>query len=206
MFDGEDAKPFSFGGIARKALFKNFWQDTDDMTTYMGINALIWCKNFEDVDSQDFSSNEIKDSDSTKFPSGYVFELQFHTPASFRLKDNESHIFYEAWRDPKITSGCVPPLTHGKREPPGAKKIHGQRYKDLLFDGMKSMWDVLSAKGEPKFECEIYNGVEYRPFKPIDIEGVVKYKGMFTHSTRREWEGQNYKGFYYKSEWENRRK
>merc|ERR1719409_1905615 len=37
LFDGEKvngkkAKPFSFGGIARKALFKNFWQDTDDKT------------------------------------------------------------------------------------------------------------------------------------------------------------------------------
>merc|ERR1712051_514871 len=115
-------------------------------------------------------------------------------------------------REPKITSGCVPPLKHDEREPPGATKYTGDEYKNRLLAGMKNMWDVRTQseenikKAKDKFEGEFYNGVEYRPFKPKDIDAVVNYRGRFTHSTRKKWEGANYQGFYYKSEWESRKK
>ena len=32
----------------------------------------------------------------------YIFELQLHTPSSFKLKNNESHVYYEAYRDPRV--------------------------------------------------------------------------------------------------------
>ena len=33
----------------------------------------------------------------------YPVELQFHTPGSLELKNEDSHLFYEALRDPEMT-------------------------------------------------------------------------------------------------------
>ena len=36
------------------------------------------------------------------FTDNYIFELQFHTPGSFKLKTDDSHLFYEALRNDEI--------------------------------------------------------------------------------------------------------
>ncbi len=55
---------------------ENFWPPGD---AYNGINALF------------------------EHPDGTVFELQFHTDLSFRIKDKDIHKFYEEFRDPDTT-------------------------------------------------------------------------------------------------------
>ena len=71
---------------------KNFWQDPPDKkdrkTMYMGLNMHIWL-------SPDSIAHNYKDS---RFP----VELQIHTPASYDLKNNESHAIYEDIRTENV--------------------------------------------------------------------------------------------------------
>ena len=96
-------------------------------------------------------------------------------------------------------------MKKGESEPRGKTKWKGSAYKKVLKQSMLSMWDINYVAGKKKFEGEIYNGVEYRPFKPSDMS-IVSYKGRATARNRKDWEGKNYRGFYYQSKWEQRLK
>lgn len=64
---------------------KNSWNDSDN--PYKGINCKVVS------------------------PDGTKFELQFHTPQSFDMKERKQHKFYEEWRDKNTTEERKEELT-----------------------------------------------------------------------------------------------
>ena len=91
-------------------------------------------------------------------------------------------------------------MKKGESEPTWKTKYTGDHYKAELKRSMYSMWNLHNIEGRKKFEGETYDGVEFRPFKPVDMS-IVDYKGRFTPSTREKWQTANYRGFYYQSKW-----
>merc|ERR1712025_1078667 len=134
----------------------------------------------------------------------YCFELQFHTPGSFKLKMEDSHLFYEALRDPEVKRGTIPPLHKGESYPSDEKVINSELYK-----GLKCMWNVKDADGNPKKPGECYLGVVYEPFKPCDMS-IVDYRGRMTSENlakfeQKQWNsGENSE--LYESKWKHRKK
>ena len=92
-------------GIARRIKFKNFWQDEDLMSTYMGLNSQVEICGLSHIPNSD----------------GFIFELQFHTPGSFNRKNGPGHYLYEKFRDPAIKSGTL-----------GGRHYEGNRYRQIL--------------------------------------------------------------------------
>jgi len=160
------------GGVAQKIKFKNFWQRKDLVTTYMGINSQVELKAFDDVPNS----------------RGYIFELQFHTPQSFHMKDGPGHHMYEAFRDPACKTGVI-----------NGKSLEGDRYKVALYNGMKRLWCYSNNDTKQPFkpgevvaghihdidldthkETDVY---KFKPYKPI--EDISGYKGAF--GKRSQW-------------------
>jgi hypothetical protein len=69
--------------IAESMRVKNYWQlASNSASCYQGINCQVELRPFEE-------GGERYD------PQGCKFELQFHTPASFLIKDKLAHVPYE---------------------------------------------------------------------------------------------------------------
>jgi len=153
------------GGVARKIKFKNFWQEKDLVTTYMGINSQVELNSFADIPNS----------------SGYIFELQFHTPQSFHMKDGPGHHMYEAFRDPACKKGLI-----------NGKELEGDMYKVALYNGMKRLWCYSDQTGTPftdgdvvaahikdidldtHAQTEVYKFKAYKP-----LQDICSYTGSF---------------------------
>jgi len=90
-------------GITVKKV-KNTWND--DMNPYKGVNVILTSG------------------------TGVTFELQFHTPQSFDLKQNQMHRYYEEYRLPETSKqrraellGLMLQLSNGIKKPPGIDQI-----------------------------------------------------------------------------------
>ena len=84
--------------------------------------------------------------------------------------------------------GTIPPLHKGESYPSDAKVITDENvFNSELYKGLKCMWNVKDADGNPKKPGECYLGVVYEPFKPSDMS-IVDYRGRMTSENLAKFE------------------
>jgi len=146
--------------------FKNFWYADDNVTTYMGINSQV-------------RINEIPD---VQLSHNYWYELQFHTAGSFFLKDEASHVFYEAFRDPKHDKGTIPPKHQTSSGQPDysdatSTVYEGDEFNARLYLEMLKLWNINGKNDDDKVvEGKDMTWKDVKNFKPADLS-ICEYDG-----------------------------
>merc|ERR1711865_525293 len=137
----------------------------------MGINSQVELNSYSDIPNS----------------SGYIFELQFHTPQSFHMKDGPGHHMYESFRDPACKKGVI-----------NGRELKGDMYKVALYNGMKRLWCYSDQAGAPfrigdvvaghihDIDLDTHKMVDVYTFKPYKpLEDISTYTGAF--GKRSQW-------------------
>ncbi len=168
--------------IAQFVKFKNYWENEESKTTYMGINAQVTLNQLEGIPNS----------------KGFIFELQIHTPQSFEMKNGVGHLLYEAFRDPKISEGFM----FGKHWTNVGEDPKDREYDRQLIIASKALWWTKEGgkiDGKPLQEGDVvcpglknaknhkFTEEEYRyvPYKPL--QEAASYLGNEKYRDKTTW-------------------
>jgi len=177
---------------AQSIRFKNFWRENDGETTYQGINAQVRLNPVMDLATDEKPHDEtekmteddgfvyeIPDPTGCIIPNSadFIFELQIHTPESYKMKDGPGHLLYEDFRDPAIRHGSVKGVDYDGR---GDRKAEYTQFKEALYTCNKELYRTKKDDGTPleagDVVCEGLKGTKdhkwtdddytFAPYKP----------------------------------------
>eukprot|EP00940_MAST-03C_sp_MAST-3C-sp2_P000204 g204.t1 len=150
--------------IAKRVKFKNFWQNQDLLTTYMGLNAQIECRGFSDIEDSE----------------GFIFELQIHTQGSFNRKNGPGHFLYENFRDPMIRTGFLL-----------GRHYDEDQYKCMLYVCMAILWTRKDKLGNKFCDGDIIStgipNIDSKSKKPL--KGAYPFEEFLPHESICDYEG-----------------